>query len=117
MNKAENLLASFLQEILTPIISESVRKSFQEFNRPNTDDSQKEYWDIKKTAEFLDLSKASIYRYTSSNQIPFHKRGKKLYFKKSDILAWLENGKNLTNEEYEEKAQSKLLKSRKRIVN
>lgn len=39
------------------------------------------------------LSKSTIYLKTSTNKIPHMKRGGKLYFKRSELLTWIEEGK------------------------
>jgi len=38
------------------------------------------------------LSRASIYRFTSTNSIPHFKKGGKLFFKAGDLIAWIEAG-------------------------
>ena len=56
---------------------------------------------IKEASEFLNLAPQTIYGFTSKNLIPFKKRGKKLYFSKSDLVAWLHEGKRKTISEIE----------------
>jgi excisionase family DNA binding protein len=48
---------------------------------------------ITQVANFLSVSKDTIYRKTSNIQIPYHKNGKRLYFKRSEIIKWIEAGK------------------------
>ena len=50
---------------------------------------------IDELKEFLPdkPARATIYGWVSTRQIPFHKRGKKLYFLKSEIDSWLSEGK------------------------
>ena len=112
MKTPENQLVTFLQEIISPIISESVRKSLAEFQQTAQAEQQPEYWDIQAAASFLHLSKATIYRLTSKSLIPYHKTGKKLYFKRKEILHWLEAGRVFTHQEYQEKSEQKLAKRR-----
>jgi excisionase family DNA binding protein len=49
-----------------------------------------ELLNINEVAEFLDESVQSIYSRTSKRTIPFYKKGKKLLFKKTEILDWLD---------------------------
>lgn len=44
-------------------------------------------------AEFLSNSIHTIYQLTSQNKIPFMKKGKRLYFSKSELFKWLEESK------------------------
>ena len=48
---------------------------------------------INEAAKYLNLAKQTLYGFTSNRTIPFIKKGKKLYFKKSDLNIWLEEGK------------------------
>lgn len=49
-------------------------------------------------------TKATFYRYVHHNEIPYHKRGKKLTFLKSEIDKWLKQGRKKTTEELSEDA-------------
>ena len=40
---------------------------------------------IEKAADFLSLSKASIYRLVSARSIPFHKQGRRFIFLKANL--------------------------------
>jgi len=48
---------------------------------------------VKEAARFLDLAPQTLYGFTSQRKIPFIKRGKKLYFKQTELEAWLNSGK------------------------
>ena len=45
-----------------------------------------EFLNVHQVAELIEESVASIYTRTSSRTIPFYKKGKRLLFKKSEIL-------------------------------
>ncbi len=40
-------------------------------------------------------ARATIYGWVAKRQVPFHKEGKKLLFKKSEIDEWLANGRSM----------------------
>lgn len=42
-----------------------------------------------EAAAFVGLAKATLYKLTSAGQIPHYKRGKKLYFEREALEAWL----------------------------
>ena len=44
-------------------------------------------------AEFLAISKTTIYRLVAKRQLPFHKLGGSLRFRKDEIEKFLENGR------------------------
>jgi len=52
-----------------------------------------------EACKVLGISKPTLYKYTSQNIIPFHKREQKLVFFQSEIIDWLKEGKQLTVDE------------------
>ena len=56
---------------------------------------------LQDTAIFLDLAPQTIYGYTAKRMIPFIKKCKELYFNRSDLEEWLNEGKKKTLTEIE----------------
>lgn len=48
---------------------------------------------IQEASQFLGIAKPTIYTKTSNGTIPHFKKGKKLYFRESELIAWIEEGK------------------------
>jgi len=67
---------------------------------------------VDQCAEFLNLSKATIYTLTSKGELPFMKRSKRCYFSKGDLVQYLKEGRKKTNSELEAKAQNHISKGR-----
>jgi|GEM_PF-6973597 len=63
----------------------------QNFKNPKID-PQYGFTDIEGASSILGLSKSKIYKACSQLTLPHYKRGK-LYFKVSELLAWIESGK------------------------
>lgn len=61
---------------------------------------------VSEAAEFLDLSVSTIYKMTSSGELPFMKRGKRCYFSKTELLTYLKQGRRKTNLEIEAEADA-----------
>jgi excisionase family DNA binding protein len=61
----------------------------------------------------LNLAVATIYEKTSEKLIPHYKHGKKIMFKKSELLAWVESRRVKTIHEIRKEAASQILKARK----
>ena len=68
-----------------------------------------------KTDEMMDLkglhdfhpehpAAATIYKWVRNGQIPYYKTGKKLIFKRSEIEAWINEGRQMTDAEIEAEA-------------
>ena len=49
--------------------------------------------DIKQASELLNLAIPTIYGLVSRREIISYKRARKLYFKKSELLQWIQSGK------------------------
>lgn len=50
---------------------------------------------LKEASSFLELSPATIYLKVSKREIPYSKKGKRLYFLKSDLIDWIRGGQPL----------------------
>jgi len=78
----------------------------------------------KQPEQWLDLNdliqydpekrtKPTWYSKISRNEVPHYKRGKKVYFLKSEIDEWLKQGKCKSNAEIEQEAEAYLSNNRK----
>jgi excisionase family DNA binding protein len=47
---------------------------------------------IQQAAEFLHLTVHTLYSYTHRNAIPFSRRGKRLYFSRTELEHWIKTG-------------------------
>ncbi|MBI5538937.1 MAG: helix-turn-helix domain-containing protein [Bacteroidia bacterium] len=58
-----------------------------------------EIMDIDEAAIYLKMAKQTVYSMTSKKTLPYFKRGKRIFFRKVELLGWLEKGRKYTNEE------------------
>jgi len=56
---------------------------------------------IRETAEMLHLTVPTIYGLVQRAEIPVSKRGKRLYFSKQELVAWILAGRKKTTAEIE----------------
>ncbi len=68
---------------------------------------------IQEVSELLNLSIATLYTKVSKRELPYSKRGKKLYFSRTELLEFVKAGRKLTTEEIGEMAVSKAAKAMK----
>lgn len=47
----------------------------------------------------------TIYGWTSNDQIPYHKIGKRIYFVKSELDDWMSNGQHKSNDDLRKEAE------------
>lgn len=62
----------------------------------------------EEAAAFLNIADSTLYRRTSDCTIPHMKQGK-LYFKKTELEAWLTQGKRMTSEQLEALAENHIV--------
>lgn len=94
---------SLLKEALKEILSEDRIETTHEATLIN----------IQEAAALLNLAVATIYEKTSEKLIPHYKHGKKIMFKKSELMAWVESRRVKTIHEIRKEATSQILKTRK----
>ena len=63
----------------------------------------------REAAKFLDLKECSLYGKIHKKDVPYIKRGGRVYFIKSDLLQYLKEGKQKTAVEIEAEAELHLL--------
>jgi excisionase family DNA binding protein len=54
---------------------------------------------IEEAATYLNITIAALYSMTSRRLVPFSKPGKRLYFLRKDLDAWINQAKNRTHDE------------------
>lgn len=54
---------------------------------------------VDQTADFLKLAKQTVYQLVSAREIPFSKRGKRLYFNRHELEQWIAEGRKATKAE------------------
>ena len=70
---------------------------------------------LNGAAQYLDISKSYLYKLTCSNGIPHYKpQGKRLYFAKSELDAWLFRNPVKTTGKIEQEANDYLVNGGKR---
>src|SRR5690554_2759823 len=67
---------------------------------------------IEQAAEFLHLSKPTIYSKCSRNELPYMKRGKRLYFLREQLMEYVKAGQHETKRELSENANEFLKKKK-----
>lgn len=54
------------------------------------------FLDVKEAGELLRLSVQTVYGLVHTRQIPHSKKGNRLYFKKSELQQWMQEGRRKT---------------------
>lgn len=102
-----------LQTVIVDCVNSCLRNNKQKNYSPT---EQPEQWlDLNELIEYdpEKRTKPTWYSKISRNDVPHYKRGKKVYFLKSEIDEWLKEGKCKSNTEIEQEAEAYLLDNKK----
>lgn len=89
---------------LEALVFNQVRKALAEVTQTKADPIKNELLTVKQAAELLSVSVPTIYGYVHFRQIPCMKRRGRVYFSKSELLAWVQSGKRSTIDEIKTRA-------------
>lgn len=84
-----------------------IEKAIQQIN-PIPSNEEDELMTIEQLADFINFPKTTIYGFTHGQKIPYYKNGRRLYFKKSEIIAWIDSKRVKTREEINQMADEYL---------
>ncbi len=87
------------KEELATLIKVAIHQALGEQAENSIEKEKDKILSIQEASDFLNLAKQTLYSFTSKNVIPFLKKGKKLYFRKSDLINWLSEGKRKSKSE------------------
>ncbi len=121
MTKNDSIMKDIIitsKDQLQNLLEQTVRKVLKEGSKPTPlptrTSPEEDILTIQQAMPILNLAKATIYTLTSKGKVPHFKKGKKLYFKRSELLRWIEDGKRKSKKEIEQEADDYLSKKEKR---
>lgn len=88
-------------EELRELFRDAVRELLDENAAKVTNAPQDEILNIDQACQLLNLAKQTVYSLTSQRKLPFFKRSKKLYFRRSELMQWILAGKKKSTAEIE----------------
>ncbi|MEM9824140.1 MAG: helix-turn-helix domain-containing protein [Bacteroidota bacterium] len=100
-----------LKNFIQQAVKSAVKHCFSEQQRDESPPDQ--IYGIKKAAEVLGIAIPTIYAKTSKGEIPHFKKGKKLYFRHSELMDWIEAGRQSTLQEDKAKLKAYLVQKEK----
>lgn len=105
-------LRALLKEILEPIIDDCVTRSMDKYitSLNNAKPSDSKVMDLSEAAQYLKVSKVTVYGYVHNRLFPYYKHGKRLYFRKEDIDQWISKSRRKSYDEINEEATAYLSK-------
>lgn len=102
-----------VKSFIEQTVQETIERVVQEYDLLGQKEAHKEILTIDEACELLNLAKPTIYTLTSRGEIPHNKVSKKLLFRYSDLLAWVDSGRCKTNTELQQDAKKYVKRNRK----
>jgi len=102
------ILISIPETTIKNIVEEAVLKAIGNIQIGQIEDTPMSF---KEAMDYLGYSRSHGYKLTSANQIPHSKRGKQLFFSKSELDNWLLSNKVKTTKQIDQEA-AQILKSK-----
>lgn len=97
---AKMIILQLNNEQLSSLIDNSVRTALKDFSAPELQKQTEEnLLTVSEAADLLSLTPQTIYSKVSKREIPFMKRGKRLYFSRTDLLEYIKEGRRITHSE------------------
>ena len=83
-----------------PLIKSAVKEALAEERAKVASKKEADEWlDSVQSAEFLRMSPSTFLKGTSKREIPHYKRGGKILCKRSELIAFLEKGRQKSRDE------------------
>ena len=104
MEQVEQVFFNVPLSKLEPIFKRWVKEAQTELQLPTNKQTESDRWlDLNELIAYdpEKRSKPTFYGYVHEKSVPFHKRGKKITFLKSEIDIWLKSGRKQTKSEIE----------------
>ena len=107
---------SIFRELFAPIIRDAVDKAMAKYQSTPvvTQPAVKEIFNVDEAASFLGLSKSRIYKMTHHKEVPYYTTGKRVYFKREDLLDYVTKHRISSKEEIEQQAINYITRNRRK---
>lgn len=94
-------LRAFFRETITEVVHDEFEKINLTLLSKPKEESEQEIMFVPQAAKFLNRAVATIYALVQKNELPHYRRGRQLLFKRSELLAWINEGKQEGGLSYE----------------
>ena len=107
LSKLEPIFKRWVKEAQTEIQSEKVEPT----------EHPEQLLTIQQAAELLSLTVPTLYSKVSKSELPVMKRGKRLYFSRTELMEYIKEGRKKSNAEIEAEAEAYLTGKKKGLNN
>lgn len=104
MNSA--IITQLSESELRNLFRDELQSFFAEMPASAPAQEQASFGGIELAVEVTGLKKPTIYGMVQRREIPYMKKGKRLYFKRAELESWIESGRQSTRAEIEAKTST-----------
>jgi len=83
-----DVTTSLLVELLRPLVKQAINEAVTELAEQVKPRPPKPF-NVDEACQYLGVPKGTLYQLTSKKRIPFHKRGRKLFFYQDQLDSWI----------------------------
>jgi excisionase family DNA binding protein len=109
-NMIDNLIVATTEQLRLILREELQRLCQSNIDTTSTNDGVSRILTLTEFCEYTNLSKQTAYKLTSAQKVPHSKRGKRLYFDREKVDAWLLENQVATQADIKGRANDYLLK-------
>lgn len=109
-NLPDNIKIEVTKKDLLAFANTLLNGMVQQHPPPKTE--EEDLLDFNGMCRFLGIAQSTGYAKTSNNEIPHFKKGRKLFFRKSELVQWIEEGRRKTSKDLDELAEHYLKNSK-----
>lgn len=77
-------------------LQKAIFEVFVQMKMSGSTKQEPEFFTIEEASVYLKLAKQTVYQLVSKKALPHYKRNKRLYFRRVELLEWIEQGKQIT---------------------
>ncbi len=101
---------------LTNQISE-LKRLIVEKGKDQSSETPEQFLTIQEASQLLNLTVPTLYSKVSRRELPVMKKGKRLYFLKTELIDYIKEGRKKSNFEIEQEAQNYINNNQKGLSN
>lgn len=106
------ILTAMSKDELATLVAHQLDLAFQRYVHQSESRATSKIMSLAEFCEYAGLTKQTAYKLTSAQKVPHSKRGKRLYFDREKVDAWLLENQVATQAEIQERASAHLSKNR-----
>jgi excisionase family DNA binding protein len=108
------LIITLNKQELSEIIHGAVREAITEYRLDASEKAERveDIMNSQETAQFLNIKLNTLYIKTHKGELPYMKKGKKVYFSRQQLLEWMAEGRRYTRTEDIRMADTRLCELR-----